>query len=110
MAVTSSRSFGWNCASVSESSQSTPSTSLLCWSGATIAELIRFRIMLLPFDAAKSIAASWVSTAARSWTTWFRIVDETLIGAVVPSRRCMACGVSSPLPRCAGRSPRGRRG
>ena len=34
-----------------------------------MAELIRFRIMLLPFDPAKSIAASWVKTVARSFTT-----------------------------------------
>jgi hypothetical protein len=34
-----------------------------------MAELIRFRIMLLPLEAAKSMAASWVSTAARSFIT-----------------------------------------
>ncbi len=109
MAVTSSRSLGWNWASVSESSQRTPSTSLLWRSGATMAELIRFRIMLLPFEAAKSIAASCVRTAARSFTTWFRMVDETLIGACVPSRRCEARGVSSPSSSRRKMTPRSAR-
>ena len=61
-----------------------------------MAELIRFRIMLLPFEAAKSMAASCVSTVARSLITWFMIVDDTLIGASVPSRRRLARGGSSP--------------
>ena len=47
-----------------------------------MAELIRFRIMLLPFEPAKSIAASWVSTVARSLITWFMIVELTVIGAL----------------------------
>ena len=66
-----SRSFGWNCASDSESSHRTPSTSFsLSWtSGTTIALEIRFRIIDLPLDAAKSIDASWVSTPARSLMT-----------------------------------------
>jgi hypothetical protein len=64
-----------------------------------MAELIRFRIMLLPFEAAKSIAASWVSTAARSFMTWFMMVADTWIGASVPSRRRLAPMVSSlPSP------------
>ncbi len=54
---------------------------------------IRFRIIDLPFDAAKSIDASCVSTPARSLMTWFRIVELTWIGASVPSRRRAARGV-----------------
>ncbi len=69
MAVTISRSFCWNCARVSLSSHSTPRISSSCSRGATMAELMLFRIMLLPFEAAKSIAASWVSTVARSCMT-----------------------------------------
>ena len=42
---------------------------------------IRFRIIDLPFDAAKSIDASCVSTLARSLMTWFRIVELTWMGA-----------------------------
>ena len=54
-AVMSSRSFCWNCASDSLSSHIAPSTSDSWRSGTTIALEMRFRIMLLPFEAAKSI-------------------------------------------------------
>ncbi len=68
-----------------------------------MAELIRFRIMLLPWEAAKSMAASGVRTAARSLTTWFRMVDDTLTGAWVPSRRCRGAGGEARPPRRGGR-------
>jgi len=77
--------------------------------GATMAELIRLRIMLLPLEAAKSMAASWVSTVARSCMTWFMIVDETLIAASEPSRRRLAPGSSWPLSPTRKITPRSAR-
>ncbi len=87
-AVMSSRSLGWNWASDSESSHRTPSTSfsLSCSSGTTMALEIRFRIIDLPLEAAKSIDASWVSTPARSLMTWFRMVDAHLDGRLACRR------------------------
>ena len=108
-AVTSSRSFGWKTASDSLSSQRMPRTSSLCISGTTIAELIRLRIMLFPLAAAKSIAASWVSTAARSFITWFKIVDDTVIGESAPSRRRLTIPRSSPVSSRKKTQPRSAR-
>ena len=50
------------------------------------------RIIDLPFEAAKSKEASWVSTPARSWITWFRMVELTWMGESLPSRRRAARG------------------
>ena len=91
-AVMSSRSFCWNCASISESSHSAPSTSCSWRSGTTMALEIRFRIIDFPLAPAKSIDASWVSTPVRSVVTWFRMVEDTSMGLSVPSRRWVARG------------------
>ena len=102
--VMSSRSFGWNWASDSESSQTTPSTSfsLSCSSGTTMALEIRFRIIDLPLDAAKSIDASWVSTPARSLMTWFRIVELTWMGASRPVAPARGARVKRAVARRGG--------
>ena len=102
--VMTSRSFGWNCASDSLSSHRTPSTSfsLSCRSGTTMALEIRFRIIDLPFEAAKSIDASCVSTPARSLMTWLRMVLLTWMGASLPSRRRAARGCSCRRSRAGG--------
>src|ERR1019366_1155439 len=57
---------------------------------------IRFRIIDLPFDAAKSIDASWVMTPMRSAIAWFKIVELTWMAVVDPSRRRAALALSVP--------------
>ena len=72
--------------------RATPSTSLLVEERHDDGARDPVQDHALPLEAAKSIAASWVSTAARSLMTWFRIVEQTWMGASVPSRRCAARG------------------
>ena len=67
---------------------------------------IRFRIIDLPLEAAKSIDASCVSTPARSLMTWLRMVELTWMGASLPSRRRAARGWSEPSSSRSRMTPR----